>query len=140
MTKTQKRGKSLDTSNSYLSKVVKEMPDSGIKDFFDIANTMEGALSLGGGEPEFPTPEHVREAAIASIKRCETKYTDNRGTVDLRAAAAEYLEKFGLHYDRENEILITMGASESIDLALRALVEPGDEVLDVEPCKVSYIP
>ena len=130
----------MDTSKSYLSKVVKEMPDSGIKDFFDIANTMEGALSLGVGEPDFPTPEHVREAAIASIKRGETKYTDNRGTVELRAAAAEYLEKFGLHYDRENEILITMGASEGIDLALRALVDPGDEVLVVEPCYVSYIP
>ena len=140
MTKTQKRGKTMDTSKSYLSKVVKEMPDSGIKDFFDIANTMEGALSLGVGEPDFPTPEHVREAAIASIKRGETKYTDNRGTVELRAAAAEYLEKFGLHYDRENEILITMGASEGIDLALRALVDPGDEVLVVEPCYVSYIP
>ena len=140
MTKTQKRGKTMDTSKSYLSKVVKEMPDSGIKDFFDIANTMEGALSLGVGEPDFPTPEHVREAAIASIKRGETKYIDNRGTVELRAAAAEYLEKFGLHYDRENEILITMGASEGIDLALRALVDPGDEVLVVEPCYVSYIP
>ena len=140
MTKTQKRGKTMDTSKSYLSKVVKEMLDSGIKDFFDIANTMEGALSLGVGEPDFPTPEHVREAAIASIKRGETKYTDNRGTVELRAAAAEYLEKFGLHYDRENEILITMGASEGIDLALRALVDPGDEVLVVEPCYVSYIP
>lgn len=140
MTKTQKRGKTMDTSKSYLSKVVKEMPDSGIKDFFDIANTMEGALSLGVGEPDFPTPEHVREAAIASIKRGETKYTDNRGTVELRAAAAEYLEKFGLHYDRENEILITMGASEGIDLALRALVDPGDEVLVVETCYVSYIP
>ena len=140
MTKTQKRGQTMDTSKSYLSKVVKEMPDSGIKDFFDIANTMEGALSLGVGEPDFPTPEHVREAAIASIKRGETKYTDNRGTVELRAAAAEYLEKLGLHYDRENEILITMGASEGIDLALRALVDPGDEVLVVEPCYVSYIP
>lgn len=130
----------MGTSKSYLSKVVKEMPDSGIKDFFDIANTMEGALSLGVGEPDFPTPEHVREAAIASIKRGETKYTDNRGTVELRAAAAEYLEKFGLHYDREDEILITMGASEGIDLALRALVDPGDEVLVVKPCYVSYIP
>ena len=69
MTKIQKRGKTMGTSKSYLSKVVKEMPDSGIKDFFDIANTMEGALSLGVGEPDFPTPEHVREAAIASIKR-----------------------------------------------------------------------
>lgn len=125
---------------SYISKIVKEMPDSGIKDFFDIANTMEGALSLGVGEPDFPTPEHVRAAAIASIERAETKYTDNRGTVELRAAAAEYLEKFGLHYDRADEILITMGASEGIDLALRTLVNPGDEVLVVEPAYVSYIP
>lgn len=125
---------------SYLSKVVREMPDSGIKDFFDIANNMEGALSLGVGEPDFPTPEHVREAAIESIRRAETKYTDNRGTMELRRAAAEYLEKFNLHYDRENEILITMGASEGIDLALRSLVDPSDEVLVAEPAYVSYIP
>ncbi len=125
---------------SYLSKIVREMPDSGIKDFFDIANTMDGALSLGVGEPDFPTPEHVRDAAIASIKRAETKYTDNRGTVELRAACADYLEKFNLYYDRREEILITMGASEGIDLALRTLVNPGDEVLVVEPSYVSYIP
>ena len=71
----------MSTKRSYLSKVVVEMPDSGIKDFFDIANTMDGALSLGVGEPDFQTPEHVREAAVASIRRAETKYTDNRGTV-----------------------------------------------------------
>lgn len=130
----------MSTKRSYISKIVKEMPDSGIKDFFDIANTMEGALSLGVGEPDFPTPEHVREAAIASIRRAETKYTDNRGTVELRAAAAEYLEKFDLHYDKADEVLITMGASEGIDLALRTLVNPGDEVLVVEPGYVSYIP
>ena len=76
----------MSTKRSYLSKVVVEMPDSGIKDFFDIANTMDGALSLGVGEPDFQTPEHVREAAVASIRRAETKYTDNRGTVELRAA------------------------------------------------------
>lgn len=116
------------------------MPDSGIKDFFDVANTLDGALSLGVGEPDFITPEHVRNAAIASIEKGETKYTDNRGTVELREAAAEYLEKFDLHYDRADEILITMGASEGIDLALRTLVNPGDEVLVVEPCYVSYEP
>ena len=127
-------------SKSYISKIVKEMPDSGIKDFFDVANTLDGALSLGVGEPDFITPEHVRNAAIASIEKGETKYTDNRGTVELRAAAAEYLEKFDLHYDRADEILITMGASEGIDLALRTLVNPGDEVLVVEPCYVSYEP
>lgn len=130
----------MEKRRSYISKIVKEMPDSGIKDFFDIANTMEGALSLGVGEPDFMTPEHVREAAVTSIRRAETRYTDNRGTVELRAAAAEYLEKFDLHYDRADEILITMGASEGIDLALRALVDPGDEVLVVEPAYVSYIP
>lgn len=127
-------------SKSYISKIVREMPDSGIKDFFDIANTMEGALSLGVGEPDFATPDHVRKAAIDSIERAETKYTDNRGTIELRAACAEYLEKYDLHYDRQDEILITMGASEGIDLALRTLVNPGDEVLVVEPSYVSYIP
>lgn len=127
-------------SKSYISKIVRDMPDSGIKDFFDIANTMDGALSLGVGEPDFATPEHVRKAAIASIERAETKYTDNRGTMELRAASAEYLEKYDLHYDRQDEILITMGASEGIDLALRTLVNPGDEVLVVEPSYVSYIP
>lgn len=130
----------MNRRKSYISKIVKEMPDSGIKDFFDIANTMEGAMSLGVGEPDFVTPEHIRAAAVASIERAETKYTDNRGTVELRAAAAVYLEKFGFHYDKADEILITMGASEGIDLALRTLVNPGDEVLVAEPAYVSYIP
>ncbi len=125
---------------SYISEIVKNMPDSGIKDFFDVANTMPGALSLGVGEPDFETPLHVRQAAVASIEKAQTKYTDNRGTVELRAAAAEYLEKFGLHYDRQDEILITVGASEGIELALRAVVNPGDEVLVVEPSYVSYVP
>ena len=99
----------MSTKRSYLSKVVVEMPDSGIKDFFDIANTMDGALSLGVGGAGLPDAGACREAAVASIRRAETKYTDNRGTVELRAAAAEYLEKFDLHYDRADEILITMG-------------------------------
>ena len=85
MTKTQKRGKTMDTSKSYLSKVVKEMPDSGIKDFFDIANTMEGALSLGVGEPDFPTPEHVREAAIASIKKVLDQSKEVRQSIPIIA-------------------------------------------------------
>ena len=118
---------------SYISEIVKHMPDSGIKDFFDVANTLPGALSLGVGEPDFVTPAHVREAAIASLKQGDTKYTDNRGTVELRDAAAEYLGKFDLHYEGQEEVLITVGASEGIDLALRALVNPGDEVLVVEP-------
>ena len=124
----------------YISDIVQNMPDSGIKDFFDVANTMEGALSLGVGEPDFATPKHVRDAAIVSIEHAQTKYTDNRGTVELRGAVADYLTKFDLHYDRADEILITMGASEGIDLALRTLVNTGDEVLVTEPCYVSYEP
>lgn len=124
----------------YISDIVQNMPDSGIKDFFDVANTMEGALSLGVGEPDFATPKHVRDAAIVSIENAQTKYTDNRGTVELRGAVADYLTKFDLHYDRADEILITMGASEGIDLALRTLVNTGDEVLVTEPCYVSYEP
>lgn len=125
---------------SYISRIVKEMPDSGIKDFFDVANSLDGALSLGVGEPDFATPEHVRRAAVESIQRAETKYTDNRGMVELRRAVADYLAKFDLHYQGENEILITMGASEGIDLALRTLLNPGDEALVVTPCYVSYEP
>lgn len=127
-------------SRSYISEVVKTMPDSGIKDFFDVANTLDGAMSLGVGEPDFTTAEHVRQAAIASLNAGETKYTDNRGTVELRAEVARYLKKFDLSYDEADEVLITVGASEGIDLALRALVDPGDEVLVVEPSYVSYIP
>lgn len=125
---------------SYISNVVQAMPDSGIKDFFDVANTLDGALSLGVGEPDFTTALHVREAAIRSLEAGQTKYTDNRGTVELRREVAKYLEKYDLHYDQADEILITVGASEGIDLALRALVNPGDEVLVVEPSYVSYIP
>ena len=125
---------------SYISRIVKEMPDSGIKDFFDVANSLDGALSLGVGEPDFATPEHVRRVAVESIQRAETKYTDNRGMVELRRAVADYLAKFDLHYQGENEILITMGASEGIDLALRTLLNPGDEALVVTPCYVSYEP
>lgn len=126
--------------NSYISEVVQNMPDSGIKDFFDVANTLDGAMSLGVGEPDFTTAEHIREAAIRSLQAGATKYTDNRGTVELRREAAHYLQKFDLQYDEADEILITVGASEGIDLALRALVNPGDEVLVVEPSYVSYIP
>ncbi len=127
-------------SDKYIAETIREMPDSGIKDFFDVANTLDGALSLGVGEPDFATAEHVRRAGIQVIEEARTKYTDNRGTVELRAAAGDYLEKFDLHYDRQDEILITVGASEGIDLALRAIINPGDEVLVVEPSYVSYIP
>lgn len=126
---------------SYISKAVLNMPDSGIKDFFDLAASMPEALSLGIGEPDFETPEHIRNVAIQSIQEAKTKYTENQGTIELRKAIAEYLkERFELSYNSIEEILITVGASEGIDLALRTLVEPGDEVLVVEPGYVSYVP
>lgn len=128
-------------NNSYISKAVLSMPDSGIKDFFDLADSMPEALSLGIGEPDFETPEHIRNVAIQSIQEAKTKYTENQGTIELRKAVAEYLrERFELPYNSIEEILITVGASEGIDLALRTLVDPGDEVLVVEPGYVSYVP
>lgn len=129
----------MSTKRSYLSKVVVEMPDSGIKDFRYCQYHGRGSVSgrRGAGLPDAGA---CQGGGGRFHPARETKYTDNRGTVELRAAAAEYLEKFDLHYDRADEILITMGASEGIDLALRALVDPGDEVLVVEPAYVSYIP
>lgn len=133
-------GSDLFMEKPYLSAIVKELPDSGIKDFFDVANSLDGALSLGVGEPDFLTPKHVREAAIAVIRQGLTKYTDNRGTIELREAVAEYLKKFDLSYCGPDETLITMGVSEGVDLALRTLINPGDEVLVQSPCYVSYEP
>lgn len=120
---------------------VKDIPKSGIRDFFDIVSTMKDVISLGIGEPDFDTPWHVREAAIASLERGATSYTSNLGLIELRRALSAYVKRtFGPHYDPDSEILITVGVSEGLDLALRAIVEPGDEVLYHEPCYVSYRP
>ena len=130
----------MSTKRSYLSKVVVEMPDSGIKDFFDIANTMDGALSLGVGEPDFKTPWSVRDAGIRSLELGRTKYTANSGLKELRGEICNYLQRrFDLHYKEEN-ILVTVGGSEAIDLTIRAVVQPGDEVIIPEPCFVCYEP
>ena len=141
MTKTQKRGKTMDTSKSYLSKVVKEMPDSGIKDFFDIANTMEGALSLGVGEPDFDTPWHIRDEGIYSLEKGRTFYTSNAGLKELKIEICNYLKRrFDVEYDYNKEVMVTVGGSEAIDIALRAMLNPGDEVLIPQPSYVSYTP
>ncbi len=125
----------------YIADSIENMPTSGIRKFFDVVSTMEGVISLGVGEPDFETPWHVREAAITSIEKGKTAYTSNQGMVPLRKAIADYLyEKYDIKYHAEEEILITVGASEGIDLALRALCNPGDEVLVVEPSYVSYKP
>lgn len=128
-------------SKQYIAKNIEKMPTSGIRKFFDVVSTMEGVISLGVGEPDFETPWHVREEAITSIEKGKTAYTSNQGMIPLRQAIADYLyEKYDIKYDAEKEVLITVGASEGIDLALRAICEIGDEVLVVEPSYVSYKP
>lgn len=117
-----------------------ELKPSGIRRFFDLAYTMENVISLGVGEPDFVTPWHIRDAGIYSLEKGNTQYTPNRGLPQLCDAIGSYLERrFNLHYESD-EILVTVGGSEAIDLSLRALLEPGDEVIIPEPCFVCYDP
>ncbi len=127
--------------SSKIASHIRDIPKSGIRDFFDIVSTMKDVISLGIGEPDFDTPWHVRESAIDSLERGATAYTSNLGLIELRRALSSYVKKtFGPIYDPVSEILITVGVSEALDLALRALIEPGDEVMYHEPCYVSYRP
>jgi len=120
---------------------VKSVPPSGIRKFFDIVSEMKDAISLGVGEPDFVTPWRIREASIYSIEKGKTYYTSNWGTIELRQAIARYLkERYNIGYSFKDEIVVTVGASEAIDLALRAILNPGDEVLVPEPSYVSYMP
>ena len=129
------------TKRSPISQRARQIPPSGIRKFFDLLASMEGVISLGVGEPDFTTPWTIREAAIYSITAGRTMYTSNYGTMELRTAIAEHLERlYGVRYDPEREILVTIGVSEALDLAMRALVDPGDEVLLPDPCYVSYSP
>ncbi|WP_121611200.1 aminotransferase [Mesobacillus foraminis] len=131
----------MKTKKSYLSRTVSEIKPSGIRRFFDLASGMEGVISLGVGEPDFITPWSVREAAILSLEEGYTSYTANAGLLELRQEIAAYLSKaFKLHYSPESEIIVTVGASQAIDIALRSVVDQGDEVIVVEPCFVSYSP
>ena len=124
-----------------LSGISQSVKPSGIRKFFDIANTMEGVISLGVGEPDFRTPWKVRTAGIRSLERGSTRYTANRGMSELRLEISKYTErKYGVKYDSESEILVTVGGSEAIDMALRALINPGDEVIIPEPSYVCYVP
>jgi len=125
----------------YLNPAIAAVPKSGIRKFFDVAATMPGAISLGVGEPDFVTPYHIRDAAINSLLDGETQYTSNWGLLSLREEIAAYMEsRFALKYDPKNEILVTVGASEGIDLSLRVICNPGDEILIPEPSYVSYAP
>ena len=124
-----------------LSDTVLDLPRSGIRDFFDIVSQMKEVISLGVGEPDFSSPWHVREGTIYSLEKGQTGYTSNLGMPKLRNAIAGYVESFfGVSYQPENEILVTVGVSEALDLAIRALCNPGDEIIYHEPCYVSYRP
>src|SRR5688500_6396567 len=119
----------------FIANNVRSIPRSGIRDFFDIVQGMKDVISLGVGEPDFVTPWHIREAAIYALERGKTSYTSNLGLLKLREVIATHLEKsFRVRYNPKNEILIAVGVSEALDIALRALINPGDEVIYHEPC------
>ena len=131
----------MERTKSRISQRVQDLPPSGIRRFFELVEKMPDAISLGIGEPDFVTPWRVREAGIYSLERGHTHYTPNRGIRPLLRELALYLERrFGVSYDPESELLITVGGSEAIDIALRAVLEPGDGVLIPQPCFVSYVP
>ena len=124
-----------------LATPVRDMPRSGIRDFFDIVSQMDDVISMSVGEPDFRTPWHIREHAIYALERGATGYTGNRGLPRFLHAVSNYVEQaFGLSYNPDTELLATVGVSEGLDLALRALLNPGDEVIYHEPCYVSYAP
>ena len=124
-----------------LNKTVVEIEPSGIRKFFDIVSEMKDAISLGVGEPDFDTPWRVRDEAIYSLEQGRTFYTSNAGLKELKEEIANFLDRrYDLKYDPYDEMLITVGGSEAIDIALRAMLDPGDEVLIPQPSYVSYVP
>lgn len=126
---------------SYVADYLKSVPRSGIRDFFEIVSTRRDVISLGIGEPDFVTPWHIRESSVYALDHGATSYTANLGLIELRRSIAKYVQnRYGAAYNPVSEIMITVGVSEALDLAIRALVSPGDEVLYHEPCYVSYGP
>ncbi len=126
---------------SYVAQTVRDLAPSGIRRFFDLASSMEDVISLGVGEPDFVTPWHIREACFDSLERGYTNYSSNQGIIELREEIAKYMHRSqGLSYHPGTDVLVTVGVSEATDLALRALLQPGDEVLIPEPSYVSYVP
>jgi len=125
----------------YIARHVIDLPRSGIRDFFEIVSKMDNVISLGIGEPDFDTPWHIREAGIYALEKGRTHYTSNLGLIELRRAINRYVEKnFTVSYRPEDEIIVTVGVSEALDIAFRALVNPGDKVMFHQPCYVSYHP
>jgi len=126
---------------AHLNRTVRDMPPSGIRKFFDLVTEMDGAISLGVGEPDFVTPWHVREACIYSLESGVTHYTSNKGMPELRETICDQVKRdLGLDYDPAEQILVTTGVSEAVDLAFRATLNPGDEAVVPEPCYVAYTP
>jgi aminotransferase len=131
----------MKTKTSYISQSVKNLKPSGIRKFFDLAANMEGVISLGVGEPDFITSWTVREAAILSLEQGYTSYTANAGLLELREKIAAYMkEGYSVDYDPKDEIIVTVGASQALDISMRAIIDQGDEVIVVEPGFVSYVP
>jgi aminotransferase len=129
------------TADKFIASNVRDIPRSGIRDFFDIVQGMKDVISLGVGEPDFVTPWHIREAAIYALERGKTGYTSNLGLLKLREAIAKHVaEKFHVSYNPKNQIIIAVGVSEAMDIAFRAVTNPGDEIIYHEPCYVSYSP
>ena len=127
--------------SEFVNPILKALPPSGIRRFFDLVSEMKDVVSLGVGEPDFVTPRQIIDACIRSLDNGQTGYTSNQGMLELREAISEEISgSYGVKYDPKSEILITVGVSEGLDLAMRALVSPGDEVLIPEPTYVSYIP
>lgn len=127
--------------SSKIAQQVAAVPRSGIRDFFELVLGRDDVISLGVGEPDYSTPWHIREAAIYSLEHGHTSYTSNLGLLSLRRSIANYVGSFfGVDYDPRSEVLVTVGVSEALDIALRALLNPGDEVIYHEPCYVSYMP
>lgn len=127
------------TQRKLISDRVARLSPSGIRKFFDLLASIEGVISLGVGEPDYVTPWHIRESAIYSLERGYTSYTSNYGTPELRKELSNYLRcLYGVEYDPQGELLITVGVSEALDLALRAIINPGDEVIMPDPCYVAY--
>jgi aminotransferase len=127
--------------HKFIAANVRDIPRSGIREFFELVQNTAGVISLGVGEPDFVTPWHIREAAIYALERGRTSYTSNLGLLKLREAISAHLERnFRLSYNPQSEVLVAVGVSEALDIALRAVINPGDEVIYHEPCYVSYSP
>ncbi len=124
-----------------LNKIIPNIEPSGIRKFFDVVHEMKDAISLGVGEPDFDTPWHIRDEGIYSLEKGKTHYTSNAGLKELKTEISRFLDRhYGLKYDEEHEIMVTIGGSEAIDAAMRAMLDPGDEVLIPQPSYVSYVP